>query len=235
MLSTSRLQTTVNCVLIMEHHDGTGATYFLEELKDFTSLAQAHATYQARAMSAPSPPPAIVVAPEHPRVHATLPAVVTAYVAALLLKRLLLLSENVLQYIELPFSASWQQYNSLYKSADTFFIDCGSPARHRNSSSALGSLAVNHSSSPRATVLIYSSTDYDIPLLHINPTISHLLHSYFPDRELFHTVAKHLFKPARIVFDGMQPYLATTCIVGLEIQCRKQTRRHRSEWSSLHA
>jgi hypothetical protein len=73
------------------------------------------------------------------------------------------------------------------------------------------------------TVMWYSSSDYDVPLLQISPSIKGIMKQLLPSGEFFHEITKFLFRPAEAVYAALQPYktYSDQCAVGLHIRTKK--------------
>jgi hypothetical protein len=208
--------------------------YAVGELVDLDSLIRAHSDFQTQALSAGStidnPPAVLVEAREDIGIGNRLPSIATAFVMALFTGRLLLVdAKAVLQHIDLPLPADWHQHKSRYgrhdcipvvRSSSTVMHLCVHSSNSINSTATGNTTGLNVSD---ATLLKYRSMDYDMPILQVNPQLSELFNKFFPDGEVFHAVAKYLYKPAAIVTAGMQPYFqrARDCIVGLQMRHKK--------------
>lgn len=74
-----------------------------------------------------------------------------------------------------------------------------------------------------ATIMWYSSSDYDVPLLQINPTLEQHMKQLLPSGDFFHEVAKFLFRPSASVYAALEPYkaLSDQCTVGIHLRSKK--------------
>lgn len=195
----------------------------LEKLDTLDLLTAAHAQWQQQMLDSLSTnqtvqslPAAVVVVPGH---HAPswLPPLVTGYVLALATKRILLVeSDGLLQYVQLPFPASWKAYSKAYSAVDSCMrLTCSPEDRIERCGSQQGTLNSFWSNK----LIIYTSQDYDVPLLRSNPRYKPFFDRYFPHGEVFHAVTNHLLKPSPSLLEAMQPYMinATNCVVGLQV------------------
>jgi hypothetical protein len=245
-----KLTGRIHALLLNSLHADT--PYSLKNLKDLGSLISAHSRYQTRALSGGSTdvaPNAIAVsAPDNVGLGNRLPSIATAYVMALFTGRLLLVSSNaVLQQIDLPFPADWHQHRSRYSGLNCLpYVQPGYSALQHcvqlsNSSigrvmrsathnsdinnSINGSASIEYSGPHLSTVVLlkYRSIDYDMPLLQVNPQLIAMFTKFFTNGEVFHAVARYLFKPKPALSVAMQPYLqlAKDCAVGLHMRHRK--------------
>jgi hypothetical protein len=84
-------------------------------------------------------------------------------------------------------------------------------------------------------VFWYSSSDYDVPLLQISPTIKGILKKLLPSGEFFHEVANYLFRPSEAVYTALQPYktYSDQCVVGLHIRTGKPFPDDPSNYTNL--
>lgn len=210
--------------------------YAVWQHTDLNSLIRTHSKYQHQALASDNTSPApsaILVTPyEGLGIGNRLPSIATAYVIALFTTRVLLVdSKTVMGHITLPFPADWHHHMDRYSQ---HHVNCTWPGAHvgqmlpcgQNYSYGLDSTSASNITPPswrEAVLLKYRSNDYQIPLLQINRQMGHLFTRFFPDGEVFHAVAKHIFQPSLVVTKAMQPYLerAADCAVGLHMRHRK--------------
>jgi hypothetical protein len=144
------------------------------------------------------------------------------FVLALFTGRLFMLQSTLQQYVELPFPGNWQLHQSSIEGASS----CNIPwSRLADPSLALcEDLYTDRTNGSRAAdIWRFTSIDYDVPLLQINPTLAPLFTKFFPDGDVFHHLARHLLRPRPALDAALAPYQsrAGRCLVGLHIRTRK--------------
>lgn len=148
------------------------------------------------------------------------PAIVTGFIMALFTKRLFMLHSTLLTYVELPFPGDWVKYTERFAGA----LNCNAPWKRLPDPDLLFCQAVEGQEGYKgADVVRFSSIDYDVPLLQINPALEKYFKKFFPAGDVFQQVIKHLFHPSPIVNTAMQPYLKDSqqCLIGMHIRTRK--------------
>jgi hypothetical protein len=147
-------------------------------------------------------------------INAIMPA---GLVMALVSGRMLLLqpSNNVLDYLDFNWDVDWRKYGDLYNSATRCTVDVSQLIR--------SDLAFCGDMNGTALVMQYSTLDYDVPLLEVNPALASTLTRLFPKSDIFHQVATRLFGPSQLVLDALGSYnaLAQRCLVGMHIRGHK--------------
>lgn len=118
------------------------------------------------------------------------------------------------EYMELSLDADWRKYSHFYNKASQCTV-----ATNRLATGGTQWCETN------STMAIYSTNDYDTPLLQINPTLQSALKQQFPAGNVFHTVARFLFRSSARLIEATQAYdkLANSCTVGLQLRSRKPT------------
>jgi hypothetical protein len=126
------------------------------------------------------------------------------------------------EYMSLTVDADWGKHSALYgdisklPTCEAFFnsflrpdVDLCKEGEPRN-----------------ATLMWYSSSDYDVPLLQINPSLRDLLARLLPSGEFFHETVKFLFRPSEAVYAALQPYKALSdgCSVGIHLRSLKPVK-----------
>ena len=147
-------------------------------------------------------------------------AAVAGFVLALLTKRLFFLHSTFQSYVELPFPGDWTKIRPRISGAN-----CKIPwKRFAEPSLDLCDDAYFEAKGHRnADIWAFSSIDYDVPLLQINPSLVKYFTKFFPDGEVFSSLIRHLLHPTPLLETAMQPYLqdAQQCAVGMHIRTRK--------------
>jgi xyloglucan fucosyltransferase len=150
-----------------------------------------------------------------------LPAVVTGYVLALFTQRLFLLQSTSLEYVQLPFPVDWKQHSDRFSN----HTQCNVPWKKLpdGSTGFCEDSYVNRTGNSTADIYFFSSFDYDLPLLQINPAFRKYFRKFFPDGQVSHAILQYLLRPAPVLQEAMQPYLADAqhCAVGMHIRTRK--------------
>jgi len=119
-------------------------------------------------------------------------------------------------YMELAVDAEWQKYSKFYASATRCTVDLlrltGGLQWCDGGATASG-----------ITVMSYSTSDYDAPLLQVNPVLEGRLKQLFPEGNVFHKVGRFLFRPSARVVEAVKAYdsLAADCLVGMQIRQKK--------------
>jgi hypothetical protein len=69
----------------------------------------------------------------------------------------------------------------------------------------------------------YTSSDYDLPLLQINPFTKGILKRLLPSGEFFHEVINFALRPVEAIYTALQPYrtYSDQCAVGVHIRTAK--------------
>lgn len=118
-------------------------------------------------------------------------------------------------YLDFHWIVDWQHYAHVYTDASNCTIDFNQLVKP-----ALRWCAGGH---VPATIMTYTSFDYELPLLQINPDFADRLHQLFPAGDVFHQVAKQLFSPKVGVLQAAAPYQqkAARCVVGMHIRNHK--------------
>jgi xyloglucan fucosyltransferase len=186
--------------------------------------------------AATQPPPAVLVTSNDlVGLGNRVPAIITSYVMALLTKRVLLLQSSVLEYMDTPFPADWREFEQHYKNSSACIVDwrmltnsslefCDSTAPHQQQQlPAVLSGGAPPAGSRWPDLIRYSSIDYDLPLLQVNPALKPHFRKFFPDGEVFHSAAQFLLRPNPVLQAAMLPYLPDSgrCLVGMHIRTRK--------------
>lgn len=216
------------------------STYDLANISDLQSLLWAHQQYQTTAlMNAASqrPPAVLVTSNDLVGLGNRVPAIITGYVLALLTKRVLLLQSSLLDYMHAPFPVDWHEFEHHYKGASACAIDwrmlvnrtldfCDSTApgqQHQQQVVAVLSDGVPTAGSSMPDLIRYSSIDYDLPLLQVNPALRPHFRKYFPNGEVFHSTAQFLLHAKPVLQAAMLPYLPGSgrCQVGMHVRTRK--------------
>lgn len=214
----------------------SGAAYAVWQQDDLEGLIKAHSTYQTQMLSDANqqavPPAILVTASDKVGLGNRLPSIATAYVIALYTKRLLLIDSTlVMEYTTLPFPADWHKHKGRYSKHEVCIpLIQGYTELHQcDPLNTYGSNSTDAGNSTKpglrdAVLLKYRSIDYEMPLLQINRQMSGMFTKFFPDGEVFHAVAGHLFKPAPAVIQAMQPYMnqAEDCAIGLHVRRKKK-------------
>lgn len=135
------------------------------------------------------------------------------------------------EYMRLAVDADWGRHSALYGDAsklptcEAFFnsflrpdLDLCKAGETRN-----------------ATLMWYSSSDYDVPLLQINPSLRDLLRRLLPSGEFFHETVKFLFRPSEAVYAALQPYraLSAECSVGVHLRSLKPVKGGNKDYLDL--
>jgi hypothetical protein len=141
-------------------------------------------------------------------------------VLALFTQRLFMLQSTFQQFVELPFPGNWDDLQSQVQGTN-----CNVPWM-RLADPTLGfceDLYEEKTGSRTANIMRYSSADYDLPLLQVNPALDKYFRKFFSDGEVFHLVARHLLQPRPQLETVMTPYLpdAQQCLIGMHIRTRK--------------
>jgi hypothetical protein len=77
------------------------------------------------------------------------------------------------------------------------------------------------------TVMEFTSYDYDVPLLQVNPALRPTLQRLFPGGNIYHEVATRVFSFSQLVQRTAAQYspLANECLVGVQMRYRKQEHK----------
>jgi len=115
-------------------------------------------------------------------------------------------------YMQLAVDAEWRKYSRFYTSETRCTVDF-----NRLTNGGLQWCASD------ATVLAYSTNDYDAPLLQVNPLLEHRLRHLFPEGNVFHKVGTFLFRPTVQVLEAVKAYdsLVGDCLVGVQLRSKK--------------
>lgn len=75
-----------------------------------------------------------------------------------------------------------------------------------------------------ATLMWYSSSDYDLPLLQISPVLQQHMRRLLPSGDWFYHVSSFLLQPSEKVLQALAPYtqLAGQCAVGVHLRSKKK-------------
>lgn len=131
--------------------------------------------------------------------------------------RIFLLQPNseIFDYLDFNWDVDWRKYAANYNHATRCTVDYNRLIRP--------DFAWCNSANGTADVLQYVSRDYEVPLLEVNPALTSLLSRLFPEGNIYHHLATHLFQPSQLVLDSARPYnsLAQQCLVGMQIRSLK--------------
>lgn len=194
-------------------------SYDLDKLPNLQALLQAHRVAQNAALRDPvgHPPNAIkVVTHDNVGLGNRVPSIVTGFVLALFTRRAFLLESSILQHVQLPLYAEWSSYAAGYQHTSKCNINNITRLLDANSSLC--------GEGPASVLMLYHSIDYDMPFLQVNPAHQPQFIKYFPDGEVFHSIATYLFhNTTPVVQRTMQPYSAQAqgCLVGLHLRTKK--------------
>ena len=187
-----------------------------------------HRSFQNSSLVANLSAPAILVALPNIALGNTLPAIVTAYVAALATKRVMLVQSSQLEFFDFGMPLDWQQYAQQYAGAKRCKIDATSFGHDMVHNLHLCGNESTH-------VLEYFTYDYDLPLLQVNPAYQEFFAKYLPGSEVFHTVAQRLLKPHPQVLHAMEPYLAKAdkCDLGIHVRSKKWVPQPAEQYAKI--
>jgi hypothetical protein len=210
-------------------HTDAASPYDLDSISDLQSLLWRHQHFQTAALQGGghiTHPVILVNTNDAVGLGNRLPSVVTGFVLALLTKRLFMLHSTLLDLVDLPFPARWVEH--MGRAAGT--PRCNShwsallqPGLALCEASFYEQRGLPVDAASTARVVAYSSIDYDVPLLQINPALAPLFDKFFPDGEVAHAVLTHLLRPKPALEEALKPLLpaAQDCAVGLHIRTRK--------------
>jgi hypothetical protein len=118
-------------------------------------------------------------------------------------------------YLDFHWDVDLSKYAALYNSACGCRVDL-----NRLTNPDLGFCA---ESTTVADLLVFSSHDYDVPLLEVNPGLRSTFQKLFPDGNIYHAVATRLFSFSQRVQRTAARYdpLADACLVGVQLRYRK--------------
>lgn len=119
-------------------------------------------------------------------------------------------------FVELGVDTDWRKYSTYYGTASKCTVDF-----NRLTTGGLQWCAGDGVAN--ATVMTYTSNDYDAPLLQVNPLLAEQLRRLFQAGDIFHQVGKFLFQPTARVVTALEPYmhLADDCLVGVQLRSNK--------------
>jgi hypothetical protein len=138
---------------------------------------------------------------------------------------------NITDYLDFHWDLDFSKYTALYSDACACSIsDLNRLTRPDLDfccySSECSESAV-FSNAADVTLLEYTSYDYDMPLLQVNPALQATLQKLFPGGNIFHEVATRLFSFSQLVQRTAAQYgpLADQCRVGIQMRFRKQEHK----------
>lgn len=195
--------------------------------------------------SSPSkaPPAVVVTSNDLVGLGNRLPAIATGYVMALFTKRVFLLHSSLLEFMDTPSSSDWQALRGRYSNASACDISwqqlasasielCGQPEQQDVAGIAQGASQEHNG---LVQLVRYSSIDYELPLLQINPFLKPYFQKFFPTGEVFHAAMRFLLHPRPVLQAAMQPYLqdAERCRVGILLRTRKYAGVRPRQFTSI--
>lgn len=209
--------------------DHAGMPYDLQSKDNFSTAFTAHQQWQRTVLAAAdtqAPPPAVLVQMhEVAGLGNRIPSLVTGYLMALLTGRVFLLQPSpklrLTDYLTFNVPCNYDEYRGLYSKSSQCKV-------REYQQLANSNLSLCHTGdgvgAPDANIVVYTSLDYDVPLLQVNPALSAHFDRLFPDGEVFHSVSRLLFQPSEPVRSAMVPYLAKSkdCVVGMHLRHRKK-------------
>lgn len=133
------------------------------------------------------------------------------------------------QFLQFNWDMDWAKYSTSYNKASSCAVDYNKLAQ-----ADLRWCKQNNATQAAATVLTYWSSDYEVPLLQVNPAFKHNLQAMAPAGNIFHQLSKQLFQPTAVVLQAAQPYakLADKCLVGVQIRTAKKLSKEQDVRSS---
>jgi hypothetical protein len=198
-------------------------SYDLDQLTDLHALLQAHQDAQNTALQSAERlhAPRAIKVETHDSVGLgnRIPSIVTGFVMALFTKQAFLLESSILQHVQLPLTAQWSKYDALYQQASRCSINNITTLLNADSSLCSPELAWH-----APVLMVYNSIDYDMPFLQVNPAFQQLFSKYFPDGEVFHSIASYLLSSVTpTVQAALDSYTSTAeeCLVGMHMRTKK--------------
>jgi hypothetical protein len=115
-------------------------------------------------------------------------------------------------YMQLALDASWQKYSQFYSNASQCTV-----ATNRLATGGTQWCDTN------STIMLYSTNDYETPLLQVNQSLDHFFKIFFPRGNVFHKVSKFLFQPTARLTAAARVYetLVSDCIAGMQLRSKK--------------
>jgi hypothetical protein len=122
---------------------------------------------------------------------------------------------NITSYLDFRWDVNYSMYAHLYINASTCVVDVNKLTQPDLDFCG---------GSTRATLMEYSSMDYDVPLLEVNPALQTTMQQLFPHGSIFHLVSTQLFGFSHAVQRTAARYtqLSDKCLVGVHMRTGKQ-------------
>jgi hypothetical protein len=142
--------------------------------------------------------------------------VCVGWVLAALTGRLFMLDQDAdaLQFLDFHWDVVWSKYSRFYADAGKCDVDINKLI-HPDLHLCSGNIS--------SVIMVYSSLDYEVPLLQVNAAFTEKFRQLFPAGDVFHQVTRQLFSPAQVLLQEIQPYipLSSSCIVGMHLRTKK--------------
>jgi xyloglucan fucosyltransferase len=142
---------------------------------------------------------------------------------AVLSGRLLMLENDAsfAAQVSMQWDSDWKTYSHLYDNQsrcttdyNRFSVAAGDWCKQQDEGAGTAAAA---------KILQYSTNDYELPMLQVNPGYELFLQQLVPSGSMFHAIAQHAFQPTAAVLEALQPYqdLAGNCLLGLQVRSLK--------------